>query len=79
MKKIAFNNRLHLGKKVISNLQQNRLHGGTDAASDPIIITTIELTDRRICTGDETEYTCPVETTKVTTIPPTCMDACPSV
>ena len=79
MKKITLNNRLHLGKKVISNLQQNRLHGGTDAASDPIKITTIILTDRRICTVNETEYACPVDTTKVTTFPPTCMDACPSV
>ncbi len=78
MKKKEFNNSLHLGKKVISNLQQNRLQGGTDDTSDPIKVTTIVLTDWRICTGDETEY-CPIDTTQVTTFPPTCMDTCPSV
>jgi len=79
MKKKEFNNKLSLGKKVISNLQQNRLYGGTDAASDPIVITTIKWTDPSICRGGNTEEECPVDTTKITTIPPTCMDACPSV
>ncbi|WP_430412499.1 hypothetical protein [Kordia sp.] len=76
MKKQEFKNRLILGKKVISNLQQNRLYGGTDVVSDPIKITTIVWTDKRICTGGNTEDVCPVDPTRVTTIPPTCMDAC---
>lgn len=76
MKKKEFNTKLSLGKKVISNLQQNHLYGGTDAASDPIIITTIKLTDKVICTEGYTKDRCPVDTTRVTTIPPTCMDAC---
>lgn len=76
MKKKEFNNRLSLGKKVISNLQRYRLQGGTDVTSDPIQITTIKWTDKRICTGGDTKEECPVDTTRITTIPPTCMDAC---
>ncbi|WP_046757397.1 hypothetical protein [Kordia jejudonensis] len=76
MKKKDFTHRLNLGKKVISNLQQRTLFGGTDAVSDPIQITTIKWTDKRICTGGDTEDVCPIDTTRVTTIPPTCMDAC---
>ena len=72
MKKREFTSRLHLRKKVISNLQQNRLQGGTD----PIQIDTIKWTDERICTGNETKDPCPVDPTRITTIPPTCMDAC---
>jgi hypothetical protein len=90
MKKKEFNNRLNLGKKVISNLQQNRLHGGTDSIATVtyVIITTIKIateyiTNPRICVGDITKETCPdpqpVDTTQVTTFPPTCMDTCPSV
>jgi hypothetical protein len=85
MKKKEFNNRLNLGKRVISKLQQNNLQGGTDAVVY-VIITTVKIateyvTNPRICVTDVTRD-CPdpepVDTTQVTTIPPTCMETCQS-
>ena len=82
MKKKEFNNKLHLGKRVISKLQQSHIQGGTDPIGiGYVIITTVKIathlvTHPRICVTDVTKETCPVETTEVTTIPPTCMDGC---
>ena len=62
MKKREFNN-LKLRKRVISNLQQQHIQGGTDAITSAtyIIITTIKIltehvTTPRVCT---TSITCP--------------------
>jgi hypothetical protein len=56
MKKKEFNNSLNLRKKVISNLQQNSIQGGTDTITSAtyIIVKTIKvltehITDPRIC------------------------------
>jgi hypothetical protein len=86
MKKKELNSRLNLGKRVISKLQQNGLQGGTDALTYVIITTvkvaTIYVTNPRVCGTDATKD-CPdpepIDTTQVTTIPPTCMETCPSV
>lgn len=89
MKKKNFNSKLSLGKKMISNLQENNVYGGADTvvSGTYIIVTTIRIltehiTDPRICIGDVTK-TCvcpdpqPVDTTQVTTLPPSCVpDAC---
>lgn len=73
MKKKEFNSRLKLRKNVISNLQSNSLHGGTDTIAYPvtyIIITTVKIATElytkkpRMCPPDNSE--------RCTTIPPTC-------
>jgi len=87
MKKREFNSRLHLRKRIISKLQQRTLQGGTDPIGIGYVIITgakIEtdlITKPRICGPNFTVETCPepIETTQVTTIPPTCMETCPSV
>lgn len=75
MKKKEFNNSLRLGKKVISNLQQNSIQGGTDAITTTtyIIVTTIKIltehiTDPRICLS--TTPDCTLTTVGTSTPPP---------
>jgi hypothetical protein len=70
MKKKEFNNSLNLRKKVISNLQQNSIQGGTDSIATVtyIIVNTIRvltehITDPRICRSVNTECTLTTVTT----------------
>lgn len=82
MKKREFKNRLQLRKYTISQLQQQRLQGGTDPLGlGFVIITTVRIatslvTNPRICETIEISNTCPdpepVDPTQITTIPPTC-------
>jgi len=64
MKKKEFNNNLKLGKKVISNLQQNNLQGGTNpiAVGTYIIINTVKILTEHI-----TRRICPTDTLSVDT------------
>ncbi|WP_430412500.1 hypothetical protein [Kordia sp.] len=77
MKKREFNNNLKLGKRVISNLQEHSIQGGTDAITTGtyIIVTTIKIltehiTNPRICRSADTECTLTTVTTS-TPVPDT--------
>ncbi|WP_420572560.1 hypothetical protein [Kordia sp.] len=74
MKKKEFNSRLYLRKNVISNLQKNRLSGGTDGAvrtATYVIVTTIKIT---IDVYTKQREHCTDGSTKCTTIPPSCVE-----
>jgi hypothetical protein len=83
MKKKEFNSRLNLGKNVISNLQQNSIQGGTDsiATATYIIVNTIRvLTENITKVRDTCPDPTPIDPTKITTFPPSCVEtACPSI
>lgn len=55
MKKKEFNNKLNLGKKIISNLDTSKLHGGMNIPLPTTIIITIN-TKYRTCTHLGTCY-----------------------
>ncbi|WP_298424794.1 hypothetical protein [uncultured Kordia sp.] len=77
MKKREVNNNLKLGKRVISNLQEHSIQGGTDSITTGtyIIVTTIKIltehiTNPRICKSVETDCTMTTVTTS-TPVPAT--------
>lgn len=72
MKKKEFHGKLNLRRKTISNLQQNTIQGGTDI----III----LTGNNTKVRDACQDPIPIDPTKITTFPPSCVEtACPSI
>ena len=72
MKKKEFHSRLKLGKKVISNLQQNSIQGGTDSVVRTVtyvIVKTVKITIE-LFTKPEV---CDQNSTRCTSIPPSCV------